>query len=139
MSKKWSTHTTVGRYDAAATTEGGCAAYTEDTVDVNEDDDDDCISIGDWSQGFLQALAFDEDLPPKFFSYRPYKGAKLRIFMIKLLGILYGMSQAPMDWYKTLHGRMEEKLIGFIRSENDKAVWHHPSGLRVGSHVTVLG
>ena len=73
-----------------------------DTADTVEDDEDDCISIGDWSQAFLQALAFDEDLPPKFVSYRPYKGAKLRIF--KLLGSLYGMSQAPMDWYKTLHG-----------------------------------
>ena len=41
---------------------------------------DDCISIGDWSQAFLQALSFDDDLPPKFVSYRPYKGAKLRIF-----------------------------------------------------------
>ena len=101
------------------------------TVHTVEDDEEDCISIGDWSQAFMQALAFDEDLPPKFVSYRPYKGAKLRIF--KLLGSLYGMSQAPMDWYKTLHGWMEQ--IGFIRSENDKAVWYHPSGLRVGSHV----
>ena len=48
------------------------------TVDTVEDDDDDCISIGDWSQAFLQALAFDEDLPPKCVSYKPYKGAKLR-------------------------------------------------------------
>ena len=42
------------------------------------------------------------------------------------------MSQAPMDWYKALHGWMEQ--IGFIRSENDKAVWYHPSGLKVGSY-----
>ena len=73
-----------------------------DTANTVEDDEDDCISIGDWSQAFLQALAFDEDLPPMFVSYRPYKGAKLRIF--KVLGRLYGMSQAPMDWYKTLYG-----------------------------------
>ena len=38
-----------------------------------------------------------------------------------------------MDWYTTLHGWMLE--IGFIRSDNDKAVWYHPRGLRVGSHV----
>ena len=102
-----------------------------DTVDAVEDEDDDCISIDDWSQALLQALSFDEDLPPKFVSYRPYKGAKLRIF--KLLGSLYGMSQAPTDWYKTLHGWMEQ--IGFIRSENNKAVWYHPRRLKVGSHV----
>ena len=57
-----------------------------DTAHTVEGDEDDCISIGDWLQAFLQALAFDEDLPPKYVSYRPYKGAKLRIF--KLLGRL---------------------------------------------------
>ena len=78
-----------------------------DTANAAEDDEDDCISIGDWLQAFLQALAFDEDLPPKFVSYRPYKGAKLRIF--KLLGSLCGMSQAPMDWYKTLHSEDDQE------------------------------
>ena len=77
-------HTTVGRYEAATAAKGGCTDLVQtavDTVDaVEDDDDDDCISIGDWSQAFQQALAFDEDLPPKFVSYRPYKGAKLRIF-----------------------------------------------------------
>ena len=67
-----------------------------EAVGAVEDEDDDCISTWDWSQAFLQALqlAFDEDLPPKFASYRPYKGAKPGIF--KLLGSLYVMSQAPM-------------------------------------------
>ena len=52
-----------------------------DVVDAI-DDDDDCISLGDLSQAFLQALVFDEDLPPKFVSYRPYKRAKLRSFKV---------------------------------------------------------
>ena len=66
-----------------------------DMVHDIEDDDDDRIIIGDWSQAFQQALAFDEELPPRFVSYRPYKGSQLRI--LKLLGRLYGMHQAPMD------------------------------------------
>ena len=53
--------------------------------------------------------------------------------IFKPLESLYEMSQAPTDWYKTLHGQMLE--IGFIRSENNKAVWYHPKGLRVGPHV----
>ena len=52
-------------------------------VDTIEDEDEDCIRL---VQAALQAMSFDEDLPPKCISYRPYKGAKLRIF--KLLGSL---------------------------------------------------
>ena len=65
--------------------------------------EEDKISVGDWSQAFLQAVhvGYDPDGPPKFVSYRPYRGVTLRIF--RLLGSLYGMSQAPMGWYKTLH------------------------------------
>ena len=94
------------------------AVMPGDSSKAEEDEEEDRISVGDWPQAFLRALGSDEDLPPRFVSYIPYKGAKLRIF--KLLGSLYGMSQAPMDWYKTLHGWMPK--IGFIRSENDKAV-----------------
>ena len=43
------------------------------TANTVEDDEDDCMRIWDWSQAFLQALEFDEDmppnLPPKFVSY----------------------------------------------------------------------
>ena len=73
----------------------GTVQAAVDTVDAVEDDDDDCISIGDWSQAFLQALAFDEDLPPKCVSYRSCKGAKLRIF--KLLDSLYGTNGLVQD------------------------------------------
>ena len=74
-------------------------------VDSIEDKDEDCIRL---AQAALQALSFDKDLPLKCINYRPYKGSKLRIF--KLLGSLYGMSQAPMDWYMTLHGWIEERI-----------------------------
>ena len=95
-----------------------------EAVDAVEIEDDDCNSIGDWSQAFLQALAFDEDLPPKFVSYRPYKGAKLRIF--KLPGSLYGMSYAGTNGLVLDPAWMDERNR-FIRSKTDKAVWHHPS------------
>ena len=95
--------------------------------------EEDEISVGDWSQAFLQAVGYDPDGPPKFVSYRPYRGATLRIF--RLLGSLYGMSQAPMDWYKTLHNWLVLE-VGFVRSENDKAMWMHPTRrLNIGSHV----
>ena len=95
--------------------------------------EEDEISVGDWSQAFLQAVGYDPDGPPKFVSYRPYRGATLRIF--RLLGSLYGMSQAPMDWYKTLHNWLVLEM-GFVRSENDKAMWMHPTRrLKIGSHV----
>ena len=42
--------------------------------------EDDAISVGDWSWAFLQAVGYDPDGPPKFVSYRPYRGATLRIF-----------------------------------------------------------
>ena len=91
------------------------------------------ISVGDWSQAFLQAVGNDLDGPPKFVSYRPYRGATLRIF--RLSGSLYGMSQAPVDWYKALHNWLVLQM-GFVRSENDKAMWMHPTRrLKVGCHV----
>ena len=93
--------------------------------------DNDCIIIGHCLRAFLQAPAFDEDLPATPVSYRPYTGAKLRIF--KLPGRPYGMSQVPMDWCTTLHGWMTE--TGFNRIQNGKAAWYHSSGVRKGSHV----
>ena len=63
--------------------------------------EEDVFSVGDWSQAFLQAVGYDPDGPPEFVSYMPYRGATLRI--LRLLGSLYGMSQAPMGWYKALH------------------------------------
>ena len=63
--------------------------------------EEDEIRVGDWSQAFLHAVGYDPDWPPHCVSYRPYRCATLR--SVRLLGSLYGMSQAPMDWYKALH------------------------------------
>ena len=40
-----------------------------------------------------------------------------------------------MDCYKTLHNWLVLEM-GFVRSENDKAMWMHPTRrLKIGSHV----
>ena len=40
-----------------------------------------------------------------------------------------------IDWYKTLHTWLVLEM-GFVRSENGKAVWLHPTRrLKIGSHV----
>ena len=93
------------------------------------------ISVGDWFQAFLQAAGYDPDGPPNYVSYRPYRGTTRRI--VRLLGSLYDMLQAPMDWYKTLHNWLVHvKEVGFVRSENDTAMWLHPvRRLNVGRRV----
>ena len=96
--------------------------------------EEDVISVGDYKQAFLQADNFDGEDAPKYVGYKPYKGATLRVYQLK--GSLYGMSQAPMDWYRTLTTWMMSTEMGFDRSENDKAVFvQRKTKLRVGLHV----
>ena len=61
----------------------------------------------------------------KFVCYKPYRGGKLRIY--RLLGSLYGMSQALTDFYKTLHTWLVRNMgPGFVSSESDETLWLHP-------------
>ena len=89
--------------------------------------------MGDFKQAFLQAEEYEGDSDPKYVGYKPYKGAKLRVFQLR--GSLYGMSQAPMDWYVTLKNWLVQEM-GFTRSENDKALFvNDMTKMRVGTHV----
>ena len=92
----------------------------------NEEDDE--FSVGDWSKAFLHTVGYDPDGPPKAVWYRPYivQGCHSLDFhtIFRLLGSIYGMSQAPMDWCETIHNWLVLET-GAAWSGNDKATWLH--------------
>ena len=94
--------------------------------------DDDVISAGDISTAFLLADDYDPGDMPRYVGYKPYKGAKLRVF--QLLGPLYGQRDAGYRWWESISNWLLEQ--GFSRSHNDKCMFVNPvTHMRLGIHV----
>ena len=90
-----------------------------DIVEHADPSDEDVISIGDIASAFLVGKEYEEGDRPRYVSYRPYKGAKLRIF--QLLGSLYGQRDASYRWWMSLTEWLESE--GYMQCKNDKCLF----------------
>ena len=90
-----------------------------EVVEHADPDDDDVISIGDIASAFLVGKEYEAADRPRYVSYKPYKGAKLRVF--QLLGSLYGQRDASYRWYMSLTEWLESE--GYKQCQNDKCLF----------------
>ena len=94
--------------------------------------DDDVVSAGDIETAFLVCDEYGPDEIPRWIGYKPYPGAKLRIFQLK--GPLYGQRDASYRWWESISEWLMSR--GFLRSHNDKCMFFNPeTRMRLGIHV----
>ena len=94
----------------------------------------------DVTTAFLQALSYLDSDPPRYATYRPFRGAPVRVF--QLTGPLYGQRDAPRRWYETVMSYLtkppnpnnpKEGGLGFTKSPNDPSSFvHKTTGVRLG-------
>ena len=116
---------------AASTLKLLIAMDDEDYGDGNDEPEE--IAVGDVGTAFLKGDEYGPNDPRRYVKYKPHKDAKLRVFRLK--GSLYGQSDAPIRWWKTIVHWMT-KVQGFEQSKNDVCAFRHPiTRLKVGLHV----
>ena len=80
--------------------------------------EDDVISIGDITATFLMCDDYGADETPRWVGFKPYPGAKLRIFQPR--GPLYGQRDAGYRWWESISKWLLTQ--GFVRSHNHKCM-----------------
>ena len=100
------------------------------------DVDDDEIMIGDIHGAFNQADPYASNVG-RYAVWQQYKGAPLRVFY--MAKPLYGTDDAAMAFHVTFVKWIISPAVGYVQSENDKAVYTHPATKhRVEKHVDDL-
>ena len=91
-----------------------------------------CIDV---TTAFLQAHSYLPSDPPRYATYRQYRGGPLRVY--QLTGPLYGQRDAPRRWYDTvtkyLTGPLSEGGLGLTMSCQDpSSFYNRETGVRPG-------